>query len=416
MDNMLLEYKKININNIEYSKPEKDKKSYISKITNNGNSFIVLTNLLKCISDITISDNKAYISLELRKRKDYSLYQFFSEIDEKNISTIFEESFNWFKKEMPLDIVEDYMKPTIRFKKDKVFIKVYIPYKKDKILIPDFEYLKKGAWICPHLRLNGIRFLNQQHSAEWELIGFLKEEEYEDNHTFYDEDDNNFDQDNFINYLDDINQLQNNIISENTLKKKDNYIKENIENNNNNIENNNNNIENNYNNIKNNDNIIENNYNNIKNNDNNIKNNDNNIENNDNNIENNDNNIENNDNNIENNDNNIENNDNNIENNDNNIKNNDNNIENNDNNIENNDNNIENNDNNIENNDNNIENNDNNIENNMNEENNNENESNKFLEGVLIKNKNDNELKKKIKNKKNKKMKIRTMHKTIIIN
>ena len=240
MDNMLLEYKKININNIEYSKPEKDKKSYISKITNNGNSFIVLTNLLKCISDITISDNKAYISLELRKRKDYSLYQFFSEIDEKNISTIFEESFNWFKKEMPLDIVEDYMKPTIRFKKDKVFIKVYIPYKKDKILIPDFEYLKKGAWICPHLRLNGIRFLNQQHSAEWELIGFLKEEEYEDNHTFYDEDDNNFDQENFINYLDDnISENNNNSISENNNILKEENDKNNILDNNlsNNIEN-----------------------------------------------------------------------------------------------------------------------------------------------------------------------------------
>jgi len=234
MDNMLFEYKKININNIEYSKPEKDKKNYIARITNNGNSFIVLTNLLKCISDITISDNKAYISLELRKRKDYSLYQFFSEIDEKNISTIFEQSFNWFKKEMPLDVVEDYMKPTIRFKKDKVFIKVNIPYKKDKILIPDSEYLKKGAWICPHLRLNGIRFLNQQHSAEWELVGFLKEEEYQDNHTFYDEDDNNFDQENFINYLDDnISENNNNNISENN----NNSISEN---NNNSISENNN--------------------------------------------------------------------------------------------------------------------------------------------------------------------------------
>lgn len=226
---MLFEYKKININNIEYSKPEKDKKNYIARITNNGNSFIVLTNLLKCISDITISDNKAYISLELRKRKDYSLYQFFSEIDEKNISTIFEQSFNWFKKEMPLDVVEDYMKPTIRFKKDKVFIKVNIPYKKDKILIPDSEYLKKGAWICPHLRLNGIRFLNQQHSAEWELVGFLKEEEYQDNHTFYDEDDNNFDQENFINYLDDnISENNNNNISENNNILKEESNKNNI--------------------------------------------------------------------------------------------------------------------------------------------------------------------------------------------
>ena len=240
MDNMLFEYKKININNIEYSKPEKDKKNYIARITNNGNSFIVLTNLLKCISDITISDNKAYISLELRKRKDYSLYQFFSEIDEKNISTIFEQSFNWFKKEMPLDVVEDYMKPTIRFKKDKVFIKVNIPYKKDKILIPDSEYLKKGAWICPHLRLNGIRFLNQQHSAEWELVGFLKEEEYQDNHTFYDEDDNNFDQENFINYLDDnISENNNNSISENNNILKEENDKNNILENNlsNNIEN-----------------------------------------------------------------------------------------------------------------------------------------------------------------------------------
>ena len=237
---MLFEYKKININNIEYSKPEKDKKNYIARITNNGNSFIVLTNLLKCISDITISDNKAYISLELRKRKDYSLYQFLSEIDEKNISTIFEQSFNWFKKEMPLDVVEDYMKPTIRFKKDKVFIKVNIPYKKDKILIPDSEYLKKGAWICPHLRLNGIRFLNQQHSAEWELVGFLKEEEYQDNHTFYDEDDNNFDQENFINYLDDnISENNNNSISENNNILKEENDKNNILENNlsNNIEN-----------------------------------------------------------------------------------------------------------------------------------------------------------------------------------
>ena len=191
---------KVNVADIIYENPVKVGSKYLIKP---HNELIISTNLLTC-SEIKISENRCYIIFELDNEKDYDLYHFFVDMDEKNICEIFKNSFAWFRKKMPLDVVEDYLKPFVRLSKDKILIKVLIPYKNKKIKLENHELIVNESKIAPCFRYNGISIDSQQFSSSWEMINFVTDDEYNHQYEIF----NKNDEENLVLYVNDIQELE----------------------------------------------------------------------------------------------------------------------------------------------------------------------------------------------------------------
>ena len=230
-----IDFRTVNINNIEYENPVRIKNNFLAKCKND---LTINTGLLKCCGPVSVVDNNlCYLTLELRKRADFSLYNFFIELDEKNICEIFENSLNWFNKEMPLDVIEDFLTPSIRLTKKKICVKVRVPFKRKKVQLENYENLKKGKKISAILRYNGIKFKKHQFMSDWELVSFLDEEQYSAHYDFYE--DELLDEHSLLPILEN-NSLDVNDFDENDLdinQEEEEHVEENLENTEENLEN-----------------------------------------------------------------------------------------------------------------------------------------------------------------------------------
>jgi hypothetical protein len=179
----MLDYNTIDLDKIEYKKPRKNKSKYLGKVLYNSQEIIINTPYLKCMNPITISENRCYIELEL-DMDDRELYEFFADLDDININIAYKNSESWFGEQFPLDIIDDYYKPFIRYnnKLRKPYIKLKIPYDKEKgVLLKKFNIndFKKGVYISASIYHDGIKFFKQQFSPEWTLRDFKIDLHYE---------------------------------------------------------------------------------------------------------------------------------------------------------------------------------------------------------------------------------------------
>ena len=103
----------------------------------------------------------------------------------------------WFGKMIPLDVIEDFLTSFIRRKRNTQFIKINI----HPNMLENIEYIKKNNKIVPILKYNGIIINKNQFKTEWELIDFIKEEDYDDGYDLNNE--------NNIDYSDNESNLMN---------------------------------------------------------------------------------------------------------------------------------------------------------------------------------------------------------------
>ena len=205
----------VNISEVLYDSPVKVGSKYLIKPKHD---LIISANLLKC-SDIKISENRCYVVFELDNKKDYDLYNFFVDMDEKNICEIFKNSFEWFRKTMPFDVVEDYLKPFVRLSKDKIIIKVLIPYKNKEIKLENYETIINNCKIAPYFKYRGISIDSQQFSSSWELVNFTTDIEFNQQYEIF----NKIDEENLVSYIqeNDLENKQKTDIKETDIKEND---------------------------------------------------------------------------------------------------------------------------------------------------------------------------------------------------
>ena len=106
-------------------------------------------------------------------------YDFMSNIDDFSILKIQEHSSNWFSKEFPLDIVEEFYKSPVKLSRNKKVapkLRVKIPVSKGNINcdiydsnknITAYTDIKKNDKVICILQFLGLRFLKQQVISEW---------------------------------------------------------------------------------------------------------------------------------------------------------------------------------------------------------------------------------------------------------
>ena len=186
-----MDFKDINLGNLVYNAPKKFKNHQVATIVytdvdDDGEETLVPLEIvsppLKVVSDLTFSENRCYVCLELdESHRDFT--EFFSEIDDKNIRVVFKNSISWFGKSIPLDVVDNYYKPYVKPSR-RPQIKVHIPHRNGEIEINGArEALVKGKFVRCTMRYEGIKFLKQQFSNVWsavdiEAIGDEDEIEY----------------------------------------------------------------------------------------------------------------------------------------------------------------------------------------------------------------------------------------------
>ena len=95
----IFKYDEIDFKKINYDKPEKNGTFYYSSINYNKKPFQILSPKMKYIGD-----NKDLNTLICETiNKDFSFYDFFLNLENRNIKNTFNSNKEWFGKEIPLD-------------------------------------------------------------------------------------------------------------------------------------------------------------------------------------------------------------------------------------------------------------------------------------------------------------------------
>lgn len=171
---------KIIIKNIRYNQPKKVNGKYISKgvyINDEGQSIDII---IKSPYLHIIKLTETYIELGFEV-DDQDFYLFFAELDDANIKTAYENSKKWFGDDLPLEVIDEYHKPYVRYGNQigNPSIRVKLTPELYSILskIPDITSKFMGV----SMKYDGLKFLKQQFCAEWSLIDYDIERQYEFN-------------------------------------------------------------------------------------------------------------------------------------------------------------------------------------------------------------------------------------------
>jgi hypothetical protein len=160
----------INFSNIKYSNPQKNKGSYTTELTYNDKEIYILTPKLKLINEINIKENKCSIDLEIDD-DNKQFYETMSNFDDFNILKVHNNSKEWFGKEFPIDVVEDFFSSSLKHKNIPK-LKLKLNNKNNNCLVYDLDKkiidnIKSNSDIICVLKHVGLKFLSQQVISEW---------------------------------------------------------------------------------------------------------------------------------------------------------------------------------------------------------------------------------------------------------
>jgi len=173
-------YDSLDIQNFNYTKPEKFNNSYFGSMSYGDNCEPIYIQTPKLISKTNVKDvveNKTpYLEVVVPKNR-LDFYDLFINIDDKNIKTTFSKSQEWFSKELPMDVIDEMHKPITKgFKKNSdPTIKFKIPIIKNKVQCTtynqhkhfiDITDIKEGDELILILHLKGLKILKQHFYCE----------------------------------------------------------------------------------------------------------------------------------------------------------------------------------------------------------------------------------------------------------
>ena len=172
------DYNTIDIDNIKFNNPNKIKGgSFMSLADYNMTPIYIQTPRLISTKGIVKTDSRCTLELEF-DRNHWKFYEFMTNVDDHNVLQINKNSLEWFSKEFPLDIVEEFYNTPIKMGRGKKppSLKVKIPIVKGELdcciyntnnNIITHNDIKVGSKILCVLKFQGLRFLKQQVICEW---------------------------------------------------------------------------------------------------------------------------------------------------------------------------------------------------------------------------------------------------------
>ena len=174
----ILKYSDIDLSKINYLKPEKQGSFYYSSISYNNKPLHIQCPKMK--STISGGDilNKNPTNLTCETiNNDFSFYDFFLGIDDRNIKETFKKNKEWFGKQIPLELIDDMYKRTIKaVKKDsKPTFSFKVPIIKNKVqcqiydqnkICQDISRITNDCEIIFILHIRGLKFLKSNYYCD----------------------------------------------------------------------------------------------------------------------------------------------------------------------------------------------------------------------------------------------------------
>ena len=190
----ICKYSDVDFKKIQYNKPDKQGSFYYSSIDYDKKPFHIQSPKMKCNVSGPEMIQKSPITLDCEPlNKDFSFYDFFLNIEDRNIKETFKKNKEWFDKEIPLDIIDDMYKRTIKaVKKDCIpKFSFKLPTVKGKIqcqifdqhkICQDIQKVAKDCEIIFVLHIRGLKFLKQHYYCDCYIsqikIFISKDEQY----------------------------------------------------------------------------------------------------------------------------------------------------------------------------------------------------------------------------------------------
>ena len=175
------DYKKLDFDNITYSKPvERNNFKFIDILNCNEEALLFKTPPLRVYNIIEKTNNDIYIDLIINDdNKD--LFEFIANIDDHNMLSIYKNCKNWFNKVIPLDVLDDFHKPVLKIKKsgNAIFRTLLHCNKINKV--------NKGDYAEFYIKLDSIKIYKREFVTHWITIDHdIKNIDYEFDDNIYD--------------------------------------------------------------------------------------------------------------------------------------------------------------------------------------------------------------------------------------
>ena len=180
-------YNKLQFDNIQYDKPENKGTVYFGSILYDLNPLLLQSSRLK-VKEIKEVEKQKYVVLETDE-SDFTFYDKLVQLDDNILDATYQNSEEWFNKELPMDILEGmYKRITKPFKKDeKPSLEFKLPYHSDKLQtkiygqtneLIDLDSLVIGSTIILMIQVKGLKFLKQNYYCDTYLsqIKLVKDE------------------------------------------------------------------------------------------------------------------------------------------------------------------------------------------------------------------------------------------------
>lgn len=153
---------------MEYNKPVKLGDYIFSEVKQSLQPIISLP--IKC-NNVSKYLDKYYLEFELTKN-DKELYNTITDINENSISVIFKNSNNWFNKQMPIHVIDNYHQSNIRMRKRRPILKLVVNnslFNKYSNLT-EIQNKYKGNYFILTIDYKGIIFKKQMFINEFQII------------------------------------------------------------------------------------------------------------------------------------------------------------------------------------------------------------------------------------------------------
>ena len=174
----IFKHSDVDIKKINYEKPQKNGTFYYSPINYKNEPFHIQSPKMKCSSSVVENIQNGNNNLDCETLSmDFSFYDFFLNLEDRNIKETFKKNKEWFGKEIPLQLIDDMYKRTTRpVKKDsKPSFSFKIPTIKNKVqcqiydqkkICLDVSKLDKDCEIIFILHVKGLKFLKHHYYCD----------------------------------------------------------------------------------------------------------------------------------------------------------------------------------------------------------------------------------------------------------
>jgi hypothetical protein len=168
-------YDKLDLDTLQYDKPENTGSVYFGPILYNSSPLLLQSSRL-IVKEIKQDEKHKYLVVNTAK-DDFSFYDTLVKLDDNNLEQTYQQSEKWFNKELPMDILEGmYKRITEPFKKDDIpSIEFRLPYVQEELQTKIYDQsneligldaLTPGTTIIFMTHLRGLKFLKQNYYCD----------------------------------------------------------------------------------------------------------------------------------------------------------------------------------------------------------------------------------------------------------